>query len=211
MFGAILGAAWGSPSAASGWTRGCGRSTATLRWAAGDGDHAQRPGPLQRQPRRLHQQRDPLPLGGDQILWELKTAEGTYADAAGGAVSYFHASGIDRPLVITKVGHPPVIPHQNWRGKYLLGTYSNGQLSDCTGGQTSGCELIAWPGHRTTAWHKGGLNLWGFAAGDPLNYSTRTVSAPKRVGHNPKGRSVFCRCRHSRKRIQSSTQVAENG
>ena len=38
------------------------------------------------------------------------------AAAAGGSVSYFHAGGIDRPLVITKDGQS-IIPHQNWRGQ----------------------------------------------------------------------------------------------
>ena len=34
---------------------------------------------------------------GDQLLWERKSASGTYASTAGGDVSYFHASGNDRP------------------------------------------------------------------------------------------------------------------
>jgi RHS repeat-associated protein len=101
----------------------------------------------------------------------------------------------------------------------VFGTYGGGAISDCSGGQTSGCELINWPGHRTTAWHHeaktpdvrtwygslvdgmrdasgqmymrnryydpatgqftqpdpiglaGGLNSYGFAAGDPVSYN----------------------------------------
>ena len=39
-------------------------------------------------------------------------------------MSYFHAGGIDRPLTIFKVGHPVIIPHQNWRGQFARGTYA---------------------------------------------------------------------------------------
>ena len=117
--------------------------------------------------------------------------------------------GIPRPLVITE-GSASVIPHQK---------HTSGQLSDCTPTNTV-CTPIAWPGHRTTAWHEqvenapdirtwhgglvdgmrdatgqmymrnryydpatgqftqtdpiglaGGLNAYGFAAGDPVTYS----------------------------------------
>jgi hypothetical protein len=37
-------------------------------------------------------------------------------------VSYFHAGGIDRPLVIRKEGQPTIIPHENWRGQFARGT-----------------------------------------------------------------------------------------
>ena len=152
---------------------------------------------------------------GDNLLWELKQADGSMAAAAGGNVSYFHAGGIDRPLVITKDGQS-VIPHQNWRGQFARGTYPNGTRSDCTQGATSGCTPIQWPGERTSARHElepdpsiqnwfgglvdgmrdasgqmymrnryydpatgqftqtdpiglaGGLNAYGFAAGDPV-------------------------------------------
>jgi RHS repeat-associated protein len=94
---------------------------------------------------------------GDQLLWELKTAAGTHASAAGGNVHYFHAGGIDRPLVITK-GTVSIVPHQNWRGQFARGTYaagtSAGMVSDCPAGQTTGCVQIAWPGERTTARHE---------------------------------------------------------
>jgi hypothetical protein len=90
---------------------------------------------------------------GDQLLWELKSASGTYASAAGGTVSYFHAGGIDRPLVITK-GGTSIVPHQNWRGQFARGTYADGvklgQRSDCTSFPASGCIPIQWPGERTT-------------------------------------------------------------
>jgi RHS repeat-associated protein len=132
-------------------------------------------------------------------------------------VSYFHAGGIDRPLVITK-GSTSIIPHQNWRGQFARGTYADGRPSDCETSQTTGCTPIQWPGYRTTAWHAaakdpdirnwfggltdgmrdasgqmykrnryydpatgqftqpdpigiaGGLNVYGFAAGDPVGY-----------------------------------------
>ena len=163
---------------------------------------------------------------GDQLLWELRAAgsggslEGAYTDGPyHGRVSYFHAGGIDRPLSIWKAGYPVILPHQNWRGQFAKGTYTSGQLSDCTPTNTV-CTPIAWPGHRTTAWHEqvenapdirtwhgglvdgmrdatgqmymrnryydpatgqftqmdpiglaGGLNAYGFAAGDPVTYS----------------------------------------
>ncbi|HEX6373279.1 MAG TPA: RHS repeat-associated core domain-containing protein [Longimicrobium sp.] len=158
---------------------------------------------------------------GDQLLWELKSASGSYAGAAGGNVGYFHAGGIDRPLVITK-GTTSIVPHQNWRGQFARGTYADGakvgQRSDCTSYPASGCVPIQWPGERTTARHElepdgsirnwfgglvddmrdasgqmyrrnryydpatgqftqpdpiglaGGLNAYGFAAGDPVSY-----------------------------------------
>jgi RHS repeat-associated protein len=94
---------------------------------------------------------------GDQLLWELKSASGTYAAAAGGDVSYFHAGGIDRPLVITKSGES-IVPHQNWRGVFARGTYADGprvgRSSDCPPGVTTGCTPIQWPGERTTAYHE---------------------------------------------------------
>jgi hypothetical protein len=85
---------------------------------------------------------------GDNLLWELKQADGSYAAAPGRNVSYFHAGGIDRPLVITKDGQS-IIPHQNWRGQFARGTYPNGTRSDCTSYPASGCTPIQWPGERT--------------------------------------------------------------
>jgi hypothetical protein len=41
-----------------------------------------------------------LPWSGDQLLWEIKSADGPYAADAAGTVSYTHAGGIDRPLAI---------------------------------------------------------------------------------------------------------------
>jgi RHS repeat-associated protein len=160
---------------------------------------------------------------GDQLLWEVKTASESAGETAGapeayGVVSYFHAGGIDRPLVITK-GSTSIIPHQNWRGQFARGTYGDGRPSDCETSQTTGCTPIQWPGYRTTAWHAaakdpdirnwfggltdgmrdasgqmykrnryydpatgqftqpdpigiaGGLNVYGFAVGDPVSYS----------------------------------------
>jgi RHS repeat-associated protein len=165
---------------------------------------------------------------GDQLLCELRldsenrsNLETPYTTGPyHGRVSYFHAGGIDRPLVIRKEGVATVIPHQNWRGQFARGTYPSGQVSDCGPGQTTGCTAIDWPGYRTTAWHArsgdgpdirtwfgglvddmrdasgqmyrrnryydpatgqftqadpiglaGGLNAYGFAAGDPVSYS----------------------------------------
>ncbi|HEY0017654.1 MAG TPA: RHS repeat-associated core domain-containing protein [Longimicrobium sp.] len=98
---------------------------------------------------------------GDQLLWELRldSKPGANLEAAyttgpyHGRVSYFHAGGIDRPLVIRKEGQPTIIPHENWRGQFSRGTYTSGAVSDCGSGQTTGCTAIAWPGHRTNAWH----------------------------------------------------------
>jgi hypothetical protein len=60
---------------------------------------------------------------GDQLLWELKSASGTYAAAAGGNVSYFHAGGIDRPLVITK-NSESIVPHVNFVGDEQAGIHA---------------------------------------------------------------------------------------
>ena len=160
---------------------------------------------------------------GDQILWELKSAEGSYGSEAGGQVSYTHAGGIDRPLAIWKQGVGSIITHQNWRGQFARGTFWDGRLSDCTSSDTTWCVPVPWPGYTTTAWHDGvatiprtgkehywfgslaagmrdasgqmymrnryydpqtgqftqtdpiglagGLNAYGFAAGDPVTYS----------------------------------------
>ena len=90
---------------------------------------------------------------GDQILWELKQADGP-ADASG-QVSYFHAGGIDRPLAIWKAGVGSIVPHQNWRGQFARGTFAaNGAPSDCQTYPPSGCIPIRWPGWSTTAWHE---------------------------------------------------------
>ena len=43
-------------------------------------------------------------------------------------MSYFHAGGIDRPLVIRKEGQPTIIPHENWRGQFARGTYTGGAV-----------------------------------------------------------------------------------
>jgi RHS repeat-associated protein len=160
---------------------------------------------------------------GDQLLWEIRQpsespGENITSGGSYGTVSYTHAGGIDRPLVITKDG-VSILPHQNWRGQFSSGTYANGARSDCPPGVTTNCIQIAWPGYRTTAWHHdvkepdirawwgglvdgmrdvsgqqymrnryydpatgqftqpdpigiaGGLNSYGFAAGDPVSYS----------------------------------------
>jgi hypothetical protein len=96
---------------------------------------------------------------GDQLLWELKDAEGSRATAAGGWVSYTHGGGIDRPLVITQ-GDTSIVPHQNWRGQFSRGTYGVnpgrplGVRSDCAEYPAQGCTPIQWPGERTTVRHE---------------------------------------------------------
>jgi RHS repeat-associated protein len=160
---------------------------------------------------------------GDQLLWEIRQpsespGENITSGGSYGTVSYTHAGGIDRPLVITKDG-VSILPHQNWRGQFSSGTYANGARSDCPPGSTTNCHPVSWPGYRTTAWHHdakepdirtwwgglvdgmrdvsgqqykrnryydpatgqftqpdpigiaGGLNSYGFAAGDPVSYS----------------------------------------
>lgn len=49
---------------------------------------------------------------GDQLLWEMKTANGSAPADAVATVSYTHPGGIDRPLVITK-GSTSIVTHQN--------------------------------------------------------------------------------------------------
>ncbi|HYW13388.1 MAG TPA: polymorphic toxin type 50 domain-containing protein [Longimicrobium sp.] len=148
----------------------------------------------------------------------MKTANGSAPADAVATVSYTHAGGIDRPLVITKNG-VSVLPHQNWRGQFSRGTWVDGNASDCPNSWATNCVNIPWPGWRTTAWHAevkerdirawwgglvdgmrdasgqmymrnryydpatgqftqqdpiglaGGLNSYGFAAGDPVSYS----------------------------------------
>jgi RHS repeat-associated protein len=159
---------------------------------------------------------------GDQLLWEIRRSSESPNERMGppeayGTVSYSHAGGIDRPLVITKDG-VSILPHQNWRGEFSSGTRPDGTRSDCAAGVTTGCIAVRWPGYRTTAWHHdakepdirawwgglvdgmrdasgqqykrnryydpatgqftqpdpigiaGGLNSYGFAAGDPVSY-----------------------------------------
>ena len=92
---------------------------------------------------------------GDQILWELKDASGSYAADAGGRVSYVHAGGgIDRPLAIWKQGVGTLVTHQNWRGQFAMGTFTSGAPSDCQQYPPSGCVPVNWPGWGTTAWHE---------------------------------------------------------
>jgi RHS repeat-associated protein len=91
---------------------------------------------------------------GDQILWEVKDATGSYAADAGGRVSYAHAGGIDRPLAIWKQGVGTLVTHQNWRGQFAMGTFTSGAPSDCLQYPPSGCVPVSWPGWSTTAWHE---------------------------------------------------------
>ncbi|HEX6042346.1 RHS repeat-associated core domain-containing protein [Longimicrobium sp.] len=172
---------------------------------------------------------------GDQLLWELRVPGGNNVvagssgldatNASGdmyGRVSYFHAGGIDKPLLITREGVESVVPRDTWRGQFHAGTSPRtGASRNCPVGVHTGCLLIAWPGWKTTASHAwggeeapdidvwygglvdgmrdasgqmymrnryydpatgqftqtdpiglaGGLNAYGFAAGDPVSYS----------------------------------------
>ncbi len=136
-------------------------------------------------------------------------------------MSYFHARGIDRPLLITKEGVESVVPRETWRGQFHAGTSpTTGASRNCPIGVHTGCLLVDWPGMRTNAQHgwageqpdidvwygglvdgmrdasgqmymrnryydpatgqftqtdpigvAGGMNVYGFAAGDPVTYS----------------------------------------
>jgi RHS repeat-associated protein len=110
---------------------------------------------------------------GDQLLWELRVPGGNSVAAGSsgldaisasgdmyGQVSYFHAGGIDRPLLITKAGVESVVPRDTWRGQFHAGTSPvNGAVRDCTYGGQSGCLLIDWPGWKTTASHAWGESV----------------------------------------------------
>ena len=190
---------------------------------------------------------------GDQLLWEIKSAEGPYAADAGGTVSYTHAGGIDRPLAITKSGVGSIIPHQNWRGQLARGTYGAGtgkplgKSSDCTSYPPVNCVPVPWPGWNTSAWHEdaarpemtgtehywmgslavgmrdasgqmymrnryydpqtgqftqpdpiglaGGMNVYGFAAGDPVTYA------------DPSGLVICTESRQQQQQIENTYQV----
>jgi RHS repeat-associated protein len=169
---------------------------------------------------------------GDQLLWELRVPGGNalsgsaldatnVAGAMYGRVSYFHAGGIDKPLLITKEGVESVVPRETWRGQFHAGTSPvTGASRNCPIGVHTGCLLVDWPGMRTNAQHgwageqpdidvwygglvdgmrdasgqmymrnryydpatgqftqtdpigiAGGMNVYGFAAGDPVTYS----------------------------------------
>jgi RHS repeat-associated protein len=74
-----------------------------------------------------------------------------------GRVSYFHAGGIDKPLLITKEGAESVVPRETWRGQFHKGTSpTTGLVRDCAQGGQTGCLLIAWPGMQTNAAHSWG-------------------------------------------------------
>ena len=80
---------------------------------------------------------------GDQLLWEIRRSsespgENITSGGSYGTVSYTHAGGIDRPLVITK-DDVSILPHQNWRGQFSSGTRPDGSRSDCPAGVTTGC------------------------------------------------------------------------
>ncbi len=184
---------------------------------------------------------------GDQLLWELRVPGGNTltgsaldaTDVAGamyGRVSYFHAGGIDRPLLITKEGAESVVPRETWRGQFHAGTSPvTGASRNCPIGVQTNCLLVDWPGMRTNAQHgwageqpdidvwygglvdgmrdasgqmymrnryydpatgqftqtdpigiAGGMNVYGFAAGDPVSYSDP-------YGLKPNGVFVLCR------------------
>ena len=52
--------------------------------------------------------------------------------------SYFHAGGVDKPLLITKEGAEGVVPRETRRGQFHPGTSpTTGAVRDCAqGGQT---------------------------------------------------------------------------
>jgi hypothetical protein len=72
---------------------------------------------------------EPLPLanrGGPQRPRGRRADSTRLCVFSGGNVSYTHDGGIDRALVITK-NDVSVIPHQNWRGQFTLGTWRREQ------------------------------------------------------------------------------------
>ncbi|HEX6042347.1 RHS repeat-associated core domain-containing protein, partial [Longimicrobium sp.] len=86
-----------------------------------------------------------------------------------GRVSYFHAGGSDKPLLITKEGAESVVPRDTWRGQFHAGTSATtGLVRDCQQGGQTGCLLIAWPGWNTSAshaWGEGGPDIVGWYGG----------------------------------------------
>ncbi|MBB4637843.1 RHS repeat-associated core domain-containing protein [Longimicrobium terrae] len=177
---------------------------------------------------------------GDQLLWELRAPGQSAADPDAvtgsgdhyGQVSYFHAGGIDKPLLITKENVGSLVPRDTWRGLFHAGTSpTTGMRGDCTGASPTGCIWAPWPGWQTTASHAqtgtapvvqawfgglvdgmrdasgqmymrnryydpatsqftqtdpiglaGGLNSYGFAAGDPVGYSDPYGLCPDATG-----------------------------
>jgi RHS repeat-associated protein len=150
---------------------------------------------------------------GEQLVWELRNS-GTSEIAVGsrpygGKIAYVHGVGIDRPLGVLLGGDSLIVPHVNWRGAYIGGTYVNGnKVSDVNvswmgakvrvsfeGGSLDGHwwgglvkEQLDASGmlYRRNRYYDaatgrfsqidpigiaGGLNLYGFADGDPVNFS----------------------------------------
>ena len=182
---------------------------------------------------------------GDHVLYEIRSPGGDNVSSADlerdtipiyaakapyGRVAYTHGLGIDRPLDVIRIGYSStwagpvaVVPHENWRGIFDVGSFDNGTRTRCTklgNGTNSGdCVRIDWPGDNTkvfegprrslepVSWFgyqipgqrdfssqfyrrnryydafqgrftqedpvglAGGLNLYGFANGDPVNFS----------------------------------------
>jgi RHS repeat-associated protein len=166
---------------------------------------------------------------GDQVLLERR-ADGASGLTSGqldsetssgeswGEVVSLHALGLDAPIAVRKTGGTTLVPRENWKGDYEIGTTADGTpTSLCTGAPT--CPAIEWSGSQedadglllthaalSTWWGSlinektdpsglkymrnryynpetgqftqqdpiglaGGLNLYGFAAGDPVNFS----------------------------------------
>jgi RHS repeat-associated protein len=117
---------------------------------------------LQRRP-RVREHADALVWAGDQL--RVPGGNGVAPGVGGldatnaegdmyGRVSYLHAGGIDKPLLITKDGVETVVPRDTWRGLFHAGTSpTTGAVRDCPEGGGTGCLLINWPGWKTTASH----------------------------------------------------------
>jgi hypothetical protein len=84
-------------------------------------------------------------------------------------VSYFQASGIDRPLTIWKDAAGSIIPHENWRGEFASGTWGvgtkQGMSVDCPYGGAPNCLPISWPGWSTSAFGQRAVSACGDGAG----------------------------------------------
>jgi RHS repeat-associated protein len=182
---------------------------------------------------------------GDDVLYEIRYPGGTNVSVAElerddgfipgggfasyGRVAYTHGAGLDRPLSFTRMHFSTlwpdavaIMPHQDWRGAFDVGSFDDGRERRCTDySDHTTCVHVEWPGPQRFMYNRskrreligslswmgdlitekrdasgqlymrnryydpesgrftqedpiglaGGLNLYGFADGDPVNYS----------------------------------------
>lgn len=107
---------------------------------------------------------------GDQLVWELRNS-GTSEIAVGsrpygGKIAYVHGVGIDRPLGVLLGGDSLIVPHVNWRGAYIGGTYVNGDKV--------GDSNVSWMGATVRVSFEGGSlegHWWGGLLKEQLDAS----------------------------------------